>query len=219
VSTGNPDLLPEYIDSYEVTGIFDHSLFSLSGSIYHRYITQTVENVTIFEDGVNITKPMNIGTNQVTGLEVNGKVTPNDWWAVNVDFNYNYFDRTGTYESRPFGFTTNQWTGRITNKFDLPADFTLEIVGDYQSSFQTFERLNKGFALADIGLRKKIVKGKAIVNLSVRDVFASRVTESEVVSADFSQYSFRQRGRFINLGVSYGFGKGEAMEFRGTKRF
>nr|MBI1228978.1 TonB-dependent receptor [Cytophagales bacterium] len=219
VSTGNPNLLPEYIDSYEVTGIFDHSLFSLSGSIYHRYITQTVENVTIFEDGVNITKPMNIGTNQVTGLEVNGKVTPNDWWAVNVDFNYNYFDRTGTYESRPFGFTTNQWTGRITNKFDLPADFTLEIVGDYQSSFHTFERLNKGFALADIGLRKKIVKGKAIVNLSVRDVFASRVTESEVVSADFSQYSFRQRGRFINLGVSYGFGKGEAMEFRGTKRF
>ena len=64
-----------------------------------------------------------------------------------------------------------------------------------------------------------IVNGKAIINLSVRDVFASRVTESESYSPEFSQYSFRQRGRFVTLGISYGFGKGEAMEFSGGKRF
>jgi outer membrane receptor protein involved in Fe transport len=219
VSTGNPELLPEYTDSYEVTGIFDHALFSVSGSVYHRYITQTVEEVTTVEGGVNITKPMNIGTNNVTGLEVNGKVTPSDWWSVNADFNYNYFDRTGTFESTPFGFTSSQWSGRLTNKFDLPADFALELVADYRSSYQTFQRTNQGFAMADIGIRKKIVNGKAIINLSVRDVFASRVTESGSYSPEFSQYSFRQRGRFITLGISYGFGKGEAMEFSGGKRF
>jgi outer membrane receptor protein involved in Fe transport len=219
VSTGNPNLLPEYTDSYEVTAIFDHRLISLSGSVYHRYITQTIEEVTTVEDGVNVTKPMNIGTNNVTGLEMNGKVTPSDWWSVNADFNYNYFDRTGTYESTPFGFTSSQWSGRLTNKFELPADFALEVVADYRSSYQTFQRMNKGFAMADLGIRKKIVNGKAIINLSVRDVFASRVTESESYSPEFSQYSFRQRGRFVTLGISYGFGKGEAMEFSGGKRF
>ncbi|WP_339866078.1 TonB-dependent receptor [uncultured Algoriphagus sp.] len=219
VSTGNPDLLPEYTDSYEVTGIYDHSLFSLSASVYHRYITQTVEDVTVLEDGINITKPMNIGTNNVTGLEVNGKMTPADWWSLSADFNYNYFDRSGTYESTPFGFQSNQWTGRLTNKFDLPADFSLELVGDYRSSYQTFQRNISGYAMADIGLRKKIIKGKVIVNLSVRDVFASRISESETLNPDFYQYSYRQRGRFVTLGVSYGFGKGEAMEFSGGKRF
>jgi outer membrane receptor protein involved in Fe transport len=218
VSTGNPNLLPEYTDSYEVTGIFDHALFSLSSSIYHRYITQTVEDVTFSENGVNITMPMNIGTNQVTGLEVNGKVTPADWWSINADFNYNYFDRTGTYESAPFGFTSSQWSSKLTNKFDLPADFTLELVGDYRSSFQTFQRTNKGYALADIGIRKKIIKGKVMVNFSVRDAFASRVQENEIVSTDFSQYSYRRRGRFVTFGISYGFGKGEAMEFSSNKR-
>ncbi|GAB3217972.1 TonB-dependent receptor [Algoriphagus aestuariicola] len=219
VSTGNPDLLPEYTDSYEVTAIFDHALFSLSGSVYHRYITQTIEDVTTVESGVNITKPMNIGTNNVTGLEVNGKLTPSDWWSVNADFNYNYFDRSGTWESTPFGFTSSQWSSRLTNKFELPADFALEVVTDYRSSYQTFQRSNKGFVMADLGVRKKIVNGKAIINLSVRDVFASRVTESESYSPEFSQYSFRQRGRFVTLGISYGFGKGEAMEFSGAKRF
>lgn len=219
VSTGNPDLLPEYTDSYEITGILDHSLFSLSASIYHRYITQTVEDVTIIQDNINITKPMNIGTNNVTGLEVNGKMTPTGWWSLSADFNFNYFDRSGTYESEPFGFESNQWTTRLTNKFNLPADFTLEIVGDYRSSYQTFQRTNSGYAMADIGLRKKIIKGKVIVNLSVRDVFASRISESVTLNPDFYQYSYRQRGRFVTLGVSYGFGKGEAMEFSGGRRF
>jgi outer membrane receptor protein involved in Fe transport len=218
VSTGNPNLLPEYTDSYEVTGILDHSLFSLSASVYHRYITQTIEDVTILEDNINITKPINIGTNNVTGLEINGKMTPADWWTLSTDFNYNYFDRSGTYESSPFGFQSSQWTGRLTNKFDLPADFTLELVGDYRSSYQTFQRSISGYAMADIGIRKKIVKGKIIVNLSVRDVFATRISESETQNSDFYQYNFRQRGRFVTFGVSYGFGKGEAMEFNGGRR-
>lgn len=216
--TGNPDLLPEYTDSYEFTGIWDHSLFSVSTSVYHRYITQVVERVTISENNVNITMPMNIGTNNVTGFEMNAKVIPVDFWSLSADFNYNYFDRKGTYESTPFDFTTNQWSGRLTNKFDLPADFTLEVIGDYRSQYETFQRINRGYATADIGVRKKIMKGKAIVNFSVRDVFASRVFETDVMGDDFSQYDYRLRGRFVTFGFSYGFGKGEAMEFSSRKR-
>ncbi|NHE57597.1 outer membrane beta-barrel family protein [Cyclobacterium plantarum] len=219
IRTGNPDLLPELTDSYEITGILDLELFSLSSSVYHRYITQTVENVTTFEDNVAITMPMNIGTNKATGIELNGKYTPNDWLSLNGDFNYNYFNREGTFEASPFDFTADQWSARLTSKFNLPADFTLELIGNYQSKYQTFQRTISGYALADIGLRKKIMKGKTILNLSVRDAFASRVFENRTVQNNFSQYDYRLRGRFITFGISYGFGKGEAMEFSGQKRF
>lgn len=219
IRTGNPDLLPELTDSYEITGILDFELLSLSSSVYHRYITQTVENVTTFEDNVGITKPMNIGTNKATGVELNGKFTPNDWLSLSGDFNYNYFNREGTFEASPFDFTADQWSARLTSKFNLPADFTLELIGNYQSAYQTFQRNISGYALADIGLRKKIMKGKTILNLSVRDAFASRIFESRTVQNNFSQYDYRLRGRFITFGISYGFGKGEAMEFSGQKRF
>ncbi|MBD3627303.1 outer membrane beta-barrel family protein [Cyclobacterium sp.] len=219
IRTGNPDLLPELTDSYEITGILDLELFSLSSSVYHRYITQTVENVTTFEDNVAITMPMNIGTNKATGIELNGKYTPNDWLSLNGDFNYNYFNREGTFEASPFDFTADQWSARLTSKFNLPADFTLELIGNYQSKYQTFQRTISGYALADIGLRKKIMKGKTILNLSVRDAFASRIFENQTVQDNFRQYDYRLRGRFITFGISYGFGKGEAMEFSGQKRF
>ena len=218
IRTGNPDLLPELTDSYEITGIFDHKAFSLSSSVYHRYITSTVENVTRFEGDVAISMPMNIGTNKTTGWEVNGKYTPLDWLSFNGDFNYNYFHREGTYESTDFDFNADQWSTRLTTKIDFPADFALELVGNYQSKRQTFQQLMSGYAMADIGVRKKILKGKVILNLSVRDAFASRIFESETIQSNFSQYSHRMRGRFVTFGLSYGFGKGEAMEFSGQKR-
>jgi hypothetical protein len=70
----------------------------------------------------------------------------------------------------------------------------------------------------DLGLRKKFMKGKAVVNLSVRDVFASRIRETIADQPDFYIYSRRYRGRFVTLGFSYGFGKGEAMEYSGRRR-
>jgi hypothetical protein len=54
--------------------------------------------------------------------------------------------------------------------------------------------------------------------MSVRDVFASRVRQNIVDQEDFYLFSRSQRGRFITLGFSYGFGKGEAMEFSGARR-
>jgi hypothetical protein len=69
-----------------------------------------------------------------------------------------------------------------------------------------------------MGVRKKVGKGRAIFNLSVRDIFASRIGETNTYQPTFYTYSFRQRGRFIVLGFSYGFGKGEAMEFSGQRR-
>jgi len=70
----------------------------------------------------------------------------------------------------------------------------------------------------DLGLRKKLMKGKAVFNFSVRDIFASRVSETEVLQDDFYAYSRNLRGRFITLGFSYGFGKGEAMQYSGRRR-
>jgi len=219
IRTGNPELMPEYTDSYEVTGIYDQEAFSLNAAVYYRYTSDVVEDVSTFEDNVSISMPMNIGINKATGLEFNAKYYPTDWWTLNGDFNYNYFQREGEFETTTFDFNADQWSARMTTKFKLPADFDFEVTGNYRSSYQTFQQEVSDYMFVDLGVRKKIMKGKTIVNLSVRDVFASRISESETIQPEFYLYDYRLQGRFITLGVSYGFGKGEAMEFSGQKRF
>lgn len=218
VWTGNPHLLPEYADSYELTGIFIFEKASLTSSIYHIYTTDVTERVTYFQDNVNITTPENIGTRNKTGLELNGKYTPNKWLSLTGDFNYGFFVREGEFENQNFDFSGNQWSLKFTTKFKLPADIDLEITPNYQSSYKTVQGEVSGFAFADAGIRKKLWKGKAVINLGVRDIFASRIRESYVDQPTYSVYSFSKRGRFVTLGFSYSFGKGEAMSYSGGRR-
>lgn len=218
IRAGNPDLLPEFTDSYELTGIYILDKLSLNLSIYHKYTTDVIERVSSFDENVNTVMPMNVGQRNATGVEFNAKYTPLKWLTINGDFNYNYFSRKGTFGTNDFNFNADQWSTKLTTKFQLPYDIDFELMGDYRSRYETVQGvIEDNFAL-NIGLRKKLLKGKAVISLSVRDLLATRVRETEITQQDFYIYSFSQRGRFITLGFSYGFGKGEAMEYSGGRR-
>lgn len=218
IRTGNPELLPEFTDSYELSGIYILEKISLSLGVYHRYTTDVVERISTFENNVNTFKPVNIGVNRSTGIELISKYTPADWVVLNGDINYNFFEREGRFEGNSFDFRADQWSAQLTSKFKLPADLDIECTANYRSAFQTVQRDVSANLFADFGLRKKIIGGKAVVSISVRDVFFSRFDESRILQDVFSIYSFEQRGRFITAGFSYGFGKGEAMEYTGKRR-
>ena len=218
IRAGNPNLQPEFTDSYELTSIYKIGKASLSSSLYYRYTTQVVERISTFEDNVTFSSPENIGTNSSVGFEMNGKFSPNKWLTLTGDFNLNYFDRIGTFENQDFDFSGSQWSSRMGSKIGLPADIDIEFTGNYQSGFETVQGEQSGYASLDLGVRKKIFKGKVILNLGVRDLFKSRIQERFVNKPTFESYSFRQRGRFITFGISYGFGKGEAMTYSGRRR-
>ena len=218
VRQGNPELQPEFTDSYEITSIYILGPASINFGVYHRYTTDVIERITTFENNVSTTKPENIGTNRATGIEFNAKYSPAKWLTLNGDFNYNQFKRDGNFESTVFDFSNDQWTSKLMSKIKLPSDFDLEMTGNYQSSYQTVQSDVSDMLFMDMGLRKNIMKGKAVLNLSVRDLFASRVDESQIAQASYEVYNRRQRGTFVALGFSYGFGKGEAMQYSGQRR-
>ncbi len=218
VRTGNPNLQPEFTDSYEVTSIFILGEASVNAGVYHRYTTDVVERITTFADNVALTQPVNVGTNRSTGLEVNAKVTPAKFLTLTGDLNYNFFTRDGELEGVVFDFSASQYSGKITGKFDLPKDIDFEVTTQYLSAFQTVQGSEADQLFVDAGLRKRLFKGRGALSFSVRDLFASRIQISELEGPTFSQYRRSFRGRFVTMGFSYGFGKGETMEYLGQQR-
>ena len=217
VYTGNPNLQPEFTDSYEVNGIYIANKFSFNFGVYHRYTTDAVERITTFENNISTTLPLNIGTNKTYGYEMSGKYTVSKKLSFNGDFNYNYEDRSINFEEDIFDFNADRWTARLRAKFNLPTDIDMEITGRQQSRVKNFQSIYFGYTTVDLGMRKKLMKGRTILSLSVRDLFATRVRQSETNDTNFFSSQFSQRGRFVSFGISYGFGKGEAMEFSGNK--
>jgi len=218
IRRGNPNLQAEYADSYEITGIFILEKISLNASIYNLYTTNVIERISFFENNANVTVPENIGQRNKTGLEVNGKYTPIKWFTLNGDFNFGYFMRQGSFQNQNFDFTGDQWSTQLTTKFKLPAKIDFELRGDYQSRVKTVQGKQSGFAVLNIGIRKKIGEGKAVISAGVRDVFASRKQENYISQPNFYLYNNSIRGRFFVLGLSYSFGKGEAMTYSGGRR-
>lgn len=218
IRTGNPKLLPEYTDSYELNTILTHEKITQNLGIYIRHTTDVIERVSTFQNNVSFFSPENIGTNTIYGVEYNYKLSPKKWLSINGDLFYNIFRREGQFNQQDFDFTNDRWSTKMTAKFKMKKNWDIEMTNRYNSGFQTVQGDASANYFMDLGIRKKMMKGKTILNLSVRDVFFSRFNETQIVQNDFSIYSFRQRGRFITLGFSYGFGKGEAMQYSGGRR-
>jgi outer membrane receptor protein involved in Fe transport len=215
IRRGNPDLRPEYTDSYELMSIYIFKKSSFNIGAYYRYTTEVIERVSIFENNVNTTLPMNIGTKGTFGVEFNAKYTPAKWFTVTADFNYNYFQRKGSFQDKVFDFFADKWTGKMTTRFKLSKNMDFELTGYYESREKTIQGTRLQTAYMDAGFRVKFLKGKGVIDFGARDIFATRLERIVIDQTDFYLYSFGQRGRYLTLGVSYGFGKGEAMTYSG----
>jgi len=220
IRAGNPNLLPEYTDSYEVGSIFIFEDISLNFIAYHRYTTDKIERVIIIEEetNVNTSRPENIGTNKATGLEANFKYNISKKLTLNGDANYNIFQRDGQFNEQVFDFTADKWTGKLMLKYKLKKGIDLELTGRHESREETVQGLRNANSQLDAGLRVKILKGKGVFNVSARDIFASRVRKLTIDNDTYFLERGGWRGRALTLGFSYGFGKGEAMHFSGRRR-
>ena len=215
---GNPNLKSEYSDSYEISAIFLKGITSLNMSLYQLYTTNTIESVTTFEDNISISGPENLGTKRVNGIELNGKISPSKKITFNGDFNFNTFDRKASWQDRSFDFKGNSWSSEITYKFKFPKDLDMEMSWNYESGFKTIDGESGPSQFLNLGARKKLLKGKGIISLNIRDLFATRVRENQTIRDNFNIWSRSVYGRFWVIGFSYGFGQGEAMEFTGRRR-
>ncbi|TKG93833.1 TonB-dependent receptor [Puteibacter caeruleilacunae] len=220
VSKGNPDLKPSLSDSYELTAISNFKSSSINVSLFHRKTDDVVDRVYIVSDNVTTRMPINVGENKRTGIEMNSKLEPLKWLSFLAEGYYMYYKRTGEYQEQDFNFENDAWSGKMTMKLKLPYDIDAEYKFRYYSKTESLQGFYKAVNYSDFGMRKKFMKGKGVVHLSVRDLFDSRKQVFESKSADFKTYRENQRsGRIVVVGVSFGFGKGDTMEYSGMKMF
>lgn len=218
IRTGNPLLTPEYTDSYEIGSVFIFDKLSYNINVYRRFTTDKIERITRFSENVATSTPLNIGTAATNGVELNFKLTSFKNFTLSGDVNYNLFTREGSFENQTFDFSNDQTNVKLTSKIKFSKAFEMEATGRFESDVQTVQGIRSGNQYLDLGMRYKIMKGKIVLNLSLRDVFATRIRESFTFQETFENYRFSQLGRFITFGASYGFGKGEAITYGGGGR-
>ena len=214
ISAGNPDLKPEYSDSYELAAIYNTSGLSINCGIYQLNTIEKITYVTSLENNISKRSPENLGSSNANGIEINGKLDISKIIVMTSDFNLNRFNRRGIWGSQNFNFSGTRWSSEFRSKIKFPKDLDIEVTLNYLSEYRTVDGERGPSRNINFGVRKKIVDGRGVINLMVRDIFRTRVSESTAIRSNFIVNNWSTSGTFFSLGLSYGFGKGEAMEYQ-----
>lgn len=205
---GNPFLLPEYVDAYELSYAFSKKRNTFTTSAYYRVIHDNIQRFKQIDTLTNVatTTYRNLGSGTSYGLELIyiGQITK--WFNLNTSFN---FFRTvidgGNTELNAAGFG---YGGRFMGTFKLPKDFNIQLSSFYRGPRPTLQGRIYSFNSINLAVQKRLLDNKATLSLNVRDIFNTLQFRVEVDDPLFFQEYLRKREtRMATLTFSYRFGK------------
>jgi hypothetical protein len=250
ISVGNPGLKPEFTNSFEMN--YSKSIGKGHSLLTSVYFKQTNNLITRYQsrqydvplpdgklDSAMVMSYINANSSRSYGLEITSK-NPIAKWA-DVTTNLNFYNARIDNSGLDAALGVNdRWAffGKMNFNFKLPANFTIQLSGDYQSrtlvpqggggggrgpgggffggssgAAQGYINPNYG---VDFALRKEFMKDKRLAaTLSVNDILKSRIYDAHSENSMFIQDMWRRRdARIVRLNLSYRFGKFDVSLFK-----
>ncbi len=203
--SGNPNVGPENTDSYEISHIKYWEKGSLTSAIYYRHSTDVIERIKEFNaDGTTTTRPQNLNKRDDFGFEFTYNLQAYKWWRINGNFNFFRSITDGGNLGDDFKADTYSWMTRITSRTTVFNNVDIQIRGNYRAPRETTQGKRKAMYTFDLGVSKDVLKKKATITLSVKDVFNSRKRVYTTFGENFySDGEFQWRSRATNLTFNY----------------
>lgn len=218
---GNPDLNPQYTDSYEMSYVTKLGKLMITPNVYYSITHDNIQRYqSINDDGAIVSRPINVGTDERYGGDLTYTYRPFKWWNLMGNVNlFGYKTRgqhTDTYTDIETGETMTQvtnfdgdgfsWFGRLSNTFNLPSKFSIQLSGMYRAGNKTAQSERKPMYGVDLSLSKDLFNDNATITASVRDLFNTRSFRSTSFGENFFMESkFRWGVRSVNVSFSYRF--------------
>lgn len=235
---GNPDLVPEFTSSAELSyqNIFKNG-HNVLMTVYYKRARDLITNYQFTEgEGageVVISTFANSNSSEAYGVEftVRNQITK----GLDLTSNLNLYNSKVDASNVERGLINEQFTWFIKENMNikLPAGFTLQLSGQYQSktafspnegngrfrgyggSSNSAQGYSIPYWFVDAAVRKDILKRKGSITVSMDDVFRSRRQGSYSESSLFIQENERWRNfQVVRVNFSYRFGKTDASIFK-----
>lgn len=215
ISFGNPYLTPQYSNSLELNYIKNWDNHTVSVSLYYRNTDDVIQRISYIEDQVMKSTFENVAKTQSAGAEF---VVKNNFGRVldlttTVNLYYNKLDGFSYLPvgaEKPVTGESNEdfsWNARMIANIALPASYSLQLTGNYNSRQLIAQGHRKASYSLDAGLRKSFLDKKISVSVNARDLLNSRKWTTETSGTGFTRYAENWRmGRTVRLTLTYSFG-------------
>jgi outer membrane receptor protein involved in Fe transport len=214
VRKGNPNLKPEYIDSYELGYQKRIGEQSISFETYYRVTHNVMERIkSVYQDNVMLSTTENVGTDYSLGLETMLNLSFAKWFKNDLIGNVFHYKEEGdytTYDSdnvptvQDFSTESLNWSLRNNSTFMFNKTTRFQVNVMYHSASKKAQGERKGFITANLGLKKDFMKRKLSATLQLRNILNTAKHENISEGNGFYNYSkFDMQWPSIKLNLSY----------------
>jgi len=205
VRKGNPGLLPEYINSFEIgtQKHFENVTFSLEG--YYRYTTNKIERVrSVFSENVILHTVENVGTSQALGAEMMVTFNPLPFWNLNLTGNIYDYQQEGSVFGQDFNSSSFNYSLRMSNKLMFSKTFGTQFNFLWDSPSATSQGETTGRFILSAAATYQIIPQKLTAILQMRDVLQTARHEHTFSGVDFFSLNILERDwPMISLTLRY----------------
>ena len=214
VRKGNPNLKPEYIDSYELAYQKRIGEQSLSFETYYRVTHNVMEGIrSVYKENVMLSTTENVGTDYSLGLETMLNLSFAKWFKNDLIGNIYQYKEEGdytTYDSEDVATTQDfstesfNWSLRNNSTFVFNKSTRIQMSVMYNSTRKTAQTERKAFITANLGLKKEFMQNRLSATLQLRNILNTARHESITEGSSFYKYSrFDMQWPSIKLNLSY----------------
>ena len=142
LSRGNPNLKPQFTNSFELGYQKSYSGNTFLASVYYKYTTDLITRQSslgvnpVNDSTVIINTYINAKSSFVGGLELISRTPITKWWDLTTSVNV-FTSKINTIDTGKFAVPSQgqtwSWFGKINNSFKLTKALTLQVTGDYTS--------------------------------------------------------------------------------------
>ncbi len=204
-SFGNPDLKPQFTNSYELGYLQRFKGGSLNATVFYRKVNDMIfRYLETDENDPTIINQMwvNYDDSESYGLELSANYKPLKWWNFNSSFdvfsNKFYLDNDES--------TGTPWNFRINNNFTLLKNLSLQNFFMYRGKFKFVQGEMQPMWRMDLGARYTFMNGKATFTARVSDIFKTFHAEAHVENPSKGIGKFNWESQTLYVGFSYNFG-------------
>jgi outer membrane receptor protein involved in Fe transport len=210
---GNPNLKPQYSNNFEITHTFKEFLitsigYSRTKDMMTKILEADVDKST-GDTSIIRYKYMNVASADNFNLNISLPMPITKWWMSFTTVSVSYGKYETVVNNNPVKLASGGFFGRTQQTFTINKDIAAEVTYFYVSPQVTNEGLfrMKSMSSLDLGVSKKVMKGKGSLKLNVADVFKTNYFRGSFENAGkYTSVSSGRDSRQVRLTFNYRFG-------------
>lgn len=190
--TGNPELKPEYANSYEAEFLQYWDTGSLLTSVYYRHRTGVIRDITKLDNqGIMRTTPFNLSKEDAWGIELTAEKDFTDYFTLSGSANLFRSNSKGMYQGELYQTSTNRLTSRLQVQWKILSSLKFQTSIRYNGPAQTIQGRRSATAFINAALSKDFWDGDATVSINSEDILNTRREEFTITNPNyFSRQKF-----------------------------